>query len=1488
MTDQFGQKGRNYTKTNFVELLEIITPFIYKQEDQDLSGLELNPFSDIINSHIRAANIITSVTPLSSIAGTTTENLDDYSGISKFFVKQNQLTEVVPYRFEEKILLPLGTSFKNYATSSEFYDYVSGTLCPLLQPAKNTNSTILEGNMPTLSALTSDAAASSAHVYLTNELGWYYFLNFSSTVLDVNPSSLVARDLVRVYQGETLETVDGIKLFTEYIWKNYQAIAPFRNNDLIIDNFVSGAADAILEASDGTVATYTSGTQKLDNLLTLVDAVYSKLYIDKFDFKVRDAFDSYNDAETYLNDEISKGPLRRFQTMMGLAMADYTDAVENISLIYDVNNVKEEHLQYIADLIGWKLRGNNTDKWRHQLRTAVELYKKSGTLESIQVALNNLVTETVLDVSGKASELWESYLPFLAWYALATESPLFKDLKTWNAGISKQAGLEAYSLSSLEDNIKLVVDNLFLKLYKKHPDNFIFGSERWSPPSLFKINNSGETSDLYTIYREENMKPFHCYRFGEPIYYFKEQEAFSNGELPLFEASLSYGPLGYGVYAEGEGPEAYGSGRPSYLKATGDLSFVFNYRGKTHYPIPPFEEVKYFRDCTITEPLVDDLVEELKCLGVRDAFADELGSYVKNLAISDDTSLRALNEFLILTTSAQTAPNYNEVILNGSNYQKNVLPLWNGKSSHLFIDFDDVDFDFDKVTLEGDSPYAFYESARIAREFAPAHSITRVNLNASTEDFAYDYSSVDYDYTGVDKEDNRSLYSSGASLANFESSGAKMRFLTGGGDSGQLDWEDGRGGLSTFKRDKVDNILDTLAFSAIASENLTSNVNRRALRRRNYRYTLPKCGYYDRTGFNGPLSYDPSVLEESLASSLGELTLGYIPSAGKFHPVEDPIDLTGVWNKCEGLDSSRSFSGVATSATFPYRGLSSVSLNNNIKIPELSPSSTKYSDRGQLPYIYQVMHKVLMDKARSYANDTIKNDQASYDFDRYWKDNIESLANTYIQDGFVINSYDDYLNFEFGSNLHKLYRDYQENFDHELGAYYLDKTGANIFGHTYGDGLYNCKFDIDGSAVSSTEGAYVASSFASSVPIFDNNGSGVFSLCAVENGYASGTYIASANGDMAVPLFGTFVEGSAFNAEYRNPHIISGIEFVSTSGASEGNEFRLFRLSPDLASSTSEPKFLDNTLIKAKSVNGLPRLRFDLSSYGDYSNFLIKNHKYKMSVRALVGDDGANQLGGRKLGVWIHTNTLGDDRYMWTWNNVGRWELHKESDLSVNFVLSKCHVHDFPVQTIETGCLVNQLPEFSDFTLKMSNLKDSYFTDIDVEFDTRNFTINNNYEYLDIIPVPDEYFKLETDVHRSKDTNYIVEVFLIPDNIKDSSKYLLLDRVGLTDVTLSGWAGTPLGFGTATNGTPLRSFVKEDVSYLDKEDLRHVLKFYNGLAGQEVGIYNSDIASRDATITETKLEQSGGSRLNYRINPDWVGSRAAGNNKIYRLVEIEN
>ena len=85
---------RNFYKTNFVELVELITPEIYQQKDLELSGVELNPISDIINRHVQLGNDISEVISISGVDYTQTSSLGNISGISQYFVKQNELTKI--------------------------------------------------------------------------------------------------------------------------------------------------------------------------------------------------------------------------------------------------------------------------------------------------------------------------------------------------------------------------------------------------------------------------------------------------------------------------------------------------------------------------------------------------------------------------------------------------------------------------------------------------------------------------------------------------------------------------------------------------------------------------------------------------------------------------------------------------------------------------------------------------------------------------------------------------------------------------------------------------------------------------------------------------------------------------------------------------------------------------------------------------------------------------------------------------------------------------------------------------------------------------------------------------------------------------------------------------------------------------------------------------------------------------------------------------
>ena len=250
--------------------------------------------------------------------------------------------------------------------------------------------------------------------------------------------------------------------------------------------------------------------------------------------------------------------------------------------------------------------------------------------------------------------------------------------------------------------------------------------------------------------------------------------------------------------------------------------------------------------------------------------------------------------------------------------------------------------------------------------------------------------------------------------------------------------------------------------------------------------------------------------------------------------------------------------------------------------------------------------------------------------------------------------------------------------------------------------------------------------------------------------------------------------------------------------------------------------------------------------------------------------------------------------YLWSWTPNGKWEVTKESSLSIPAVKnSLAHIYDFPIYQPalidEEFCLGNTSDSnevINNNTLK--NLKEEYFRNFEIEFDTRNFTKHNNSEYLDIIPMDNDVYKVTEQVNMD-DTNYIVEVFFIPNSNPD--KYLLIDSIELQDVTQRENTGIATGHGVATSGIPLRPFVTEDKLYLEKDQLRDVLKFYNGLAGLGTGMYATSLASRDAMITSGTMEVSGGSRLNYRLSPTW-GAGNAGNTQAdynnFTNVELDN
>jgi len=288
--------------------------------------------------------------------------------------------------------------------------------------------------------------------------------------------------------------------------------------------------------------------QKLQQLNTLNDIIYSPLFIDQQDYKVKEAFDDYINSELLLNNKTSKGPFRKFCNMLGYFFGDINNDVEKISTIYDIDNIDDDKLQYLANHIGFNLRGFSPSKWRQQLRNAVDIYKKSGTLASIQAAVDTLITNSIFDLSGKVVELHESYLPYLIWYTLATESPLLKNLQIWTASKAAEYGIKEHDQDNLESSIKLVVDAILLDLYKKCSNHFIFKGIEMPVCRFYEIDNFGATTSLYTVFNEPYEKPYTLIEVGSE-YYEDLVKGSDKYELEdILNNATVLGPLGSGIY----------------------------------------------------------------------------------------------------------------------------------------------------------------------------------------------------------------------------------------------------------------------------------------------------------------------------------------------------------------------------------------------------------------------------------------------------------------------------------------------------------------------------------------------------------------------------------------------------------------------------------------------------------------------------------------------------------------------------------------------------------------------------------------------------------------------------------------------------------------------------------------------------------------------------------------------------------------------------
>jgi hypothetical protein len=1425
--------GQKYFKRNYLDALKKIIPQVYFDDEIALSGQSISYTDQIINSHILAAANINTILPVSSLASVPDLSaLNTQEGIARFFYKQNVPNIITPDDFERNILGPLGSFYRDFDSSSTFLAHVKTTLAKFPVPTTGAH-TDLTDNTRTSGVFASDS--SGTHKFLIENLGWIYFLNREGPNLTAfDPSSAVAELITtNLWAGRPIEFVDCINIFQEYLWR---LKAEFGLSDNIIPiDYVSGA--------NTDTGQYTSGTQLLDRLKTLNEVVYSPHYLDSADHKVKDAFIDYLAGGGLIEDEQAEGPLVKFLQAMSFSMADRITEDNELNILYDIGKCPDQYLELLADLIGWRLIGVDPDKWRVQLRNAVEVYKKKGTKSSIQTLLDLIFSQGVFNVvdGEKVFELWESYLPDLLFYSLATKSEALKDSKTYTPELAKQFGVTRYSNESLEQNIKLLVDKIIFDLMLEFPDSFFLGNKPYPTPRLTVLPTNRE------VFGQD----------GRRI------------EIKPEDYEVWFGP--YHLQPDGSGSYKFRTGSRE-TEASKDLrlwyhpDYVYRYRGGINY-IPPYEKRQFYSQAQITPAMLERIEYYLKCYGVPKAFAEQVTSFITTDTNYNTDIASVINNFVIFTKERKYAPNYDEIVKaatgNREIDQVSLLTLWNGKSSHFLISLAASSFDFSSRQLNSDGSYGVRKLRSVVNEVAPAHAIPDILLTVSD---TTDSASGVQDNPCYDVNSRfTSLYEGSSHVAGYAVCAVAMN--------------DNR-----FKRTEVDNIDDSLFDSG---GNTYLSLPRNSLRRRNFRNLLPETRMVSRNGTGSPGKLETSSTFWSTTSAVN--ILGFIPSSLDFAHVPTKQNTIGngigtlldyknvpeVWDICENLNSSNTFYGVDTSNTFPFR-----------QKQELTSSDcVTYGRRNELDEIMASMHRLNEKKYYLQASSIVSgyyNENGSRNKDwpstnssltpvdlSAWMersaDPILSIGNHLINNSIDSFSIKDLEHFEFGKKLHSLYKDYTEIAgpykNHPTNSSYDLVGGPNIFSHTFGPYIYNHNLDVDGSAIDTS--AYLqASSAEVEVDISFYDGSGVLS----EEGIGLGTVAASTTADVYVG-----------KPEFRNEHIISGIELVDTSSTSDDAAahpiFSVFRLSRNEQSKYSFANYLiNNTILKyhrSTSRNKLPRIRVKIDnsdSGNDARNFLSPGHEYEVKVTghnlALTG----REIGGQSLGMWVHTENengqvfsyvpkpytcIPDEVFV---TGTDYWERSDTSAFAGRNGISKVAGYT-QVRRFEEGNLNNLntsantpdgIRQSTDYRcyepLTETTIIEGTNPDaiINISEKTRQ-TLTYKFRTVEspVTELTAQYQRDYGQVHRN-DQKYVLE-FFAPTG--DEEKFIVIESIEITDLTRKRRAVVSSQYGEVE---------------INVEDMRAIFRYFNSI--------RNNLASRDAINTSATFEASGGSRLNYRNN----------------------
>ena len=169
----------------------------------------------------------------------------------------------------------------------------------------------------------------------------------------------------------------------------------------------------------------------------------------------------------------------------------------------------------------------------------------------------------------------------------------------------------------------------------------------------------------------------------------------------------------------------------------------------------------------------------------------------------------------------------------------------------------------------------------------------------------------------------------------------------------------------------------------------------------------------------------------------------------------------------------------------------------------------------------------------------------------------------------------------------------------------------------------------------------------------------------------------------------------------------------------------------------------------------------------------MPNHKFKLQVKTLVGNEEVDKLGGAKIGIWIHTDQEEWDPadadtsagMIWSYTPQGKWEMHSSRNLNKNYIINTlAHTFDFELKQrsfatssdpgFDFHCVsaVKPIVSFRNHAV-VPTYRESEFETLEVCFNTTNKRIR----------VPHTYYENEEQVHRTNQ-NYRIEVFILPNH----------------------------------------------------------------------------------------------------------------------------